>query len=160
MIFNTPQNRRKDHDNFKNNDITIKMTKCKPRKAKYPCGRDDCSKIVKTDAICCSNCDKWYHRNCITSMTKADLLFWAKHCSKSWTCDSCIEDILSIKLLTSDITDHGTTPTNTCSDYNKTVQNKPNSNVSNNTPNKSPVNMYPKIFLVNMRLNVLQILSF
>ena len=26
MIFNTPHNRRKDNDNFKNNDITVKVT--------------------------------------------------------------------------------------------------------------------------------------
>ena len=134
MIFNTPQNRRKDCDNFKNNDITVKVKKCKSRKTKYPCGREDCSKNVKNDAIFCSNCDKWFHRKC-TPMTKANLLFWAKHCPNSWTCDSCLENILPMKLITSDI------PSNTaCSDYNKTVQNKPTRNDINNSVNK-----YPKI---------------
>ena len=141
MIFNTPHNRRKDRDTFKNNDVTIKIRKCKSRKSKYPCGH--CSKKVISDAILCSNCNIWFHRKCIPSMTKANLTFWRKHCPNSWTCNSCIEAILPVNC---DLSKDNTS-INNCTDHN-TIQNNLNANNQSNSMINTPsvLNKYPKLF--------------
>ena len=137
MIFNTPHNRRKEHDNFINNGINITKKKKKIRKTKYPCGQ--CHKGVRVDAILCSICNKWYHRNCLQAMKKEDLLFWGKHYPDSWICHSCIEDILPINLVNAE----------NILDTDNDIQDRTTNNAKTILPQK---NKYPKVLFGDLEV--------
>ena len=57
-----------------------------PSETLYPCGI--CSQNVKDDdnAICCDQCDVWFHQGCFISDTIFDIL---KDSSLSWICCKC-----------------------------------------------------------------------
>ena len=104
MIFNTPYNKRKDNDTYFNNDVKTNVHKKKQRQNKYPCGQ--CSKGGRTDAIVCDICCKWYHRQCLPNLTKADLNKLSKTFPNMWTCPNCINEIFPLGLINSNILEH------------------------------------------------------